>query len=154
MLPLTPHQSYGIGGQDSCGCDGSWLAPNGGKVLTAATNYPLFDIPASDNSGYCKGGCGKCFQLTRTQGGSDSVVVLITNLCPVSGNEEWCKSPNGAGKNYHFDIAIPSGADGTSGQNGWGNTFVNFQKVSCNLAGPMLGNYKNCKCAGERPAQM
>ena len=129
-------KAYGIddGSPGSaCGCSGPWQVPNGGTVLTAATSFPIYGDDAGET--YCGSGCGQCFELENTgnvpcpdsgyQGCGDTsqhkgekVIVLITNSCPIKGNEAWCTSPNPHGYAYHFDIAVPYGVE--QGANDWG----------------------------------
>ena len=127
-------QSYSglASGPGACGCQGSWQAPGYGTLMTAAGSGQIFGT-----SSYCGTGCGRCFQLTNTGnplkcggqgvGGKkgDKIMVMITNLCPQQGNEQWCtvpenlcKGPDGKGYGAHFDMAVPDAF--TGGPNNWG----------------------------------
>lgn len=100
---------------------------------------------------WCGGGCGKCFRLTSTgvstcetcgAGGETgkSITVMVTNLCPFVGNEQWCPNPgqlNPHGYGYHFDIM---GGRGVFGD----NVVVEFQEVPC--PGDAGLAWKSCEC--------
>ena len=96
--------------------------------MTAAGSAQLFGSQT-----YCGTGCGRCFQLTNTGnplkcagqgvGGNkgEKVMVMMTNLCPQQGNEQWCTVPKnlcGDGYGAHFDFAVPGAF--INGPNGWG----------------------------------
>ena len=83
----------------------------------------------------------------------DSIIVMITNACPKTGNEEWCTAPNQFGYGAHFDIAS------VGNPNGWGNVVVQYEKTDCGAAkglagsklqGDLLENYAQCKCAAQK----
>ncbi|ETW79013.1 glycoside hydrolase family 45 protein [Heterobasidion irregulare TC 32-1] len=67
--------------------------------------------------------CGRCFSLTGQAdpyspaftGPFKTVIVKVTDLCPVSGNEEWCGQSTSATTNqhgapFHFDLCEDTGA--------------------------------------------
>lgn len=67
-------------------------------MYTAAGSQALFDTAGAT---WCGAGCGTCFNLTSTgsspcsgcgTGGvsGESIVVMVTNLCPYNGNQQWC----------------------------------------------------------------
>lgn len=118
-------------------------------VYTAAGSQALFD---TDDSSWCGAGCGTCYQLTSTgsapcsscgTGGDagDSIIVMITNLCPNDSNAQWCPAVGGEndyGYSYHFDINAESEVFGD-------NPVVNFESVTCPSAA--ISDYSQCVCA-------
>jgi len=118
-------------------------------VYTAAACQELYD-PAGLS--WCGTGCGKCYQLTSTgsapcqtcgEGGASgqSIIVMVTNLCPNNGNAQWCPTPGGKnqyGYQYHFDIMAQSEVLGD-------NPVVNFEEVTCPSAA--TSDYSQCQCA-------
>lgn len=78
----------------------------GPGVYTAAGSPALFDT-AKSGSSWCGGGCGTCYKLTSTgtsvtkgdEAPGRSIVVMLTNLCPNGGNEQWC--PAAGSKNAY-----------------------------------------------------
>ncbi len=100
----TPRQRYYDGQKGACGCcpaSGnsafSWQAGISSGVYTAAASPAIF----GGSSTWCGSGCGTCFKLTSTgsapcsgcgTGGASgqSIIVMVTNLCPHAGNEQWC----------------------------------------------------------------
>ena len=124
---------YYDGNVGACGCSSGgkmalWQTSPADRVFTAAGSQNLFD---SSSSSWCGNGCGKCYELTnvghvaatgqgRCTGGGDSIIVMITNLCPADGNEVWCSQPkNQYGYRTHFDIM-----NGDGGPMGWGESFL------------------------------
>lgn len=120
-------------------------------VYTAAGSQALFD---TDGSSWCGGGCGKCYNLTSTgtsacngcgEGGvaGESIIVMVTNLCPYNGNEVWCPAAgakNNYGYSYHFDIMAESEVFGD-------NVVVNFEPVAC--PGQAASDWETCTCHGQ-----
>lgn len=117
-------------------------------VYTAAASQALYD---SSGLSWCGSGCGKCYQLTSTgsspcsscgTGGDagESIIVMVTNLCPYNGNAEWCPAVGGTneyGYSYHFDIMAESEVFGD-------NPVVDFEEVSCPSAAS--SDYSQCQC--------
>lgn len=100
---------------------------------------------------WCGSGCGHCFKLTSTgkalagkgQGGEagHSIMVMLTNLCPHNGNEEWCPEPgksNKYGFGYHFDIMAKSKVFGD-------NPIVDFETIAC--PDTAHKRFSSCQCA-------
>jgi endoglucanase len=65
-------------------------------VYAAAASQAIYD---SGGKSWCGSGCGNCYKLTSTgkapcsgcgSGGAadQSIIVMVTNLCPHSGNEQ------------------------------------------------------------------
>jgi endoglucanase len=115
-------------------------------VYTAAGSQALF---STSNLSWCGSGCGTCYQLTSTgtspdgAGGDsgESIIVMITNLCPNNGNAQWCPAVGGTneyGYSYHFDIQAQSEVFGD-------NPIVDFEEVSCPSAAS--SDYATCQCA-------
>ena len=70
---------------------------------------------------------------------SKSIIVMVTNLCPNSGNAQWCPTVGGTnqyGYSYHFDIMAQSEVLGD-------NPVVDFEEVAC----PSTSDYSQCQCA-------
>ncbi|KAB5560100.1 glycoside hydrolase [Coniochaeta sp. 2T2.1] len=146
---------YYDGTKGACGCGPAngnsafpWQAGIGSGIYTAAASPAIF----GGSSTWCGSGCGTCFRLTSTgsapcsgcgTGGASgqSIVVMVTNLCPHAGNERWCAnagSTNNYGYQYHFDIQATSPVLGD-------NPVVNFEQVAC--PSQALTDYKQCQCA-------
>ncbi|KAL4899471.1 RlpA-like double-psi beta-barrel-protein domain-containing protein-containing protein [Aspergillus multicolor] len=153
-LATTTHYSDGLQGACGCGNDlGTWDWSYGisKHVYTAAASQAIFDSGATDATHWCGSGCGKCFRLTSTgvstcdtcgEGGEEgkSITVMVTNLCPFRGNEQWCPNPdelNPHGYGYHFDIM---GGRGVFGD----NVVVEFEEVKC--PGDAGFRWKTCEC--------
>jgi len=86
----------------ACGCGTSsgspfsWQTGIAPGVYTAAASQAIFG-----SGTWCGSGCGQCFKLTSTgsapcsgcgTGGAagQSIIVMVTNLCPYNGNQQWC----------------------------------------------------------------
>jgi endoglucanase len=118
-------------------------------VYTAAGSQALF---STADATWCGTGCGTCYQLTSTgsspcqscgTGGvaGQSIIVMITNLCPNNGNAQWCPVVGGTneyGYSYHFDIMAESEVFGD-------NAVVNFEQVTCPSAA--VSDFSQCVCA-------
>lgn len=98
--------------QPACG-----IAASG---YTAAISQLAFGAPPGVGPGDA---CGRCFQLTGTEdpyspsftGPFKSVIVKVTDECPLSGNQQWCgqttADPNNSfGASVHFDLCEDTGA--------------------------------------------
>ena len=182
-LPLTYllFQHYYDGNKGACGCgtdSGAFPWQLGsGSLWTAAGSSSLFDNGGS--SSWCGSGCGTCYELTNAgsiaasgqgdcTGAGEKITVLITNLCPAQGNEQWCSAPtNRYGFGAHFDINSQSGpASGWSklmpsfvlvlsvplpqyvltGVFSSDNPVVKYRKIDCPSS--LASNYQQCQCAG------
>lgn len=88
--------------------------------FTAAMNQLSYGAPPGVGPGDA---CGRCFAVTANldpfspsfAGPFSTVVVKVTDLCPVAGNQEWCgqtqASPENAhGEAVHFDLCEDTGA--------------------------------------------
>ena len=129
----------------------SWQAGIGNDVYTAAGSQALYD---PSGSSWCGSGCGSCYELTSTgsapasqgAGGAhgQSIIVMVTNLCPNSGNAQWCPQPgakNTYGYEYHFDLmASSSGLGEIMGD----NPVVNFTSVAC--PSQATSDFAQCQC--------
>ncbi|KAI9373938.1 RlpA-like double-psi beta-barrel-protein domain-containing protein-containing protein [Aspergillus egyptiacus] len=152
-LATTTHYSDGLQGACGCGTDVgtyNWQYGLDSAVYTAAANQALFDTTGGMDH-WCGSGCGKCYRLTSTgvsacptcgAGGDPgkSITVMVTNLCPFQGNEQWCPNPgqlNPYGYAYHFDIM---GGEGVFGD----NVVVEFQEVPC--PGVAALRWGTCEC--------
>ncbi|KAJ5619200.1 glycosyl hydrolase family 45 protein [Penicillium lagena] len=127
------------------------LTPGSSGVYTAAGSQALFDTAGAS---WCGGGCGKCYNLTSTgsspcngcgTGGDagESIIVMVTNLCPNNGNAQWCPTVGGTnqyGYSYHFDIMAQSEVFGD-------NPVVNFEPVAC--PGQATSDWETCVCYGD-----
>lgn len=139
----------------ACGCStgghmSPWQASTGSPTLfTAASSQNLF-APGSGSS-YCGSGCGKCYKLTNVgeiaaagqgdcTGSGESITIMVTNLCPANGNQQWCAQPkNQYGYGAHFDIMSHAGPKG------WNNPVVKYHEVACPRT--LTSDFKTCKCA-------
>ncbi|ROV92627.1 hypothetical protein VPNG_09877 [Cytospora leucostoma] len=145
---------YYDGTEGACGCGTSggcysWQTGISSGVYTAAGSQALF---GSDGSTWCGSGCGACYKLTSTgsapcstcgTGGAsgESIVVMVTNLCPSDSNAQWCPQVGGTndyGYSYHFDIMAQSEVFGD-------NVVVDFEEVDCPSAA--TSDYAQCSCA-------
>ncbi|KAH8688980.1 RlpA-like double-psi beta-barrel-protein domain-containing protein-containing protein [Talaromyces proteolyticus] len=153
---LATTTRYYDGQEGACGCGtssglDSWQTGISPKVYTAAGSQALFD---TDGSSWCGAGCGKCYNLTSTgssacngcgTGGvaGESIIVMVTNLCPYNGNQQWCPQPgatNEYGYNYHFDIMAQSEVFGD-------NVVVQFEETAC--PGQATTDWETCVCYGQ-----
>jgi len=126
--------------------------------FTAAASQALFD---TGGASWCGSGCGTCYKLTPTGGyvpnegsappSTNPIVVMITNLCPYSGNAQWCAPVGGVdqyGYPVHFDLR---NAVGQITSMGWNNPEVTYQQVACSSGSsltPSTSNYGQCICGG------
>jgi endoglucanase len=72
-----------------------------------------------------------------------SIIVMVTNLCPNNGNEQWCPAVGGTnqyGFSYHFDIMAQSEVFGD-------NPVVEFEPVPC--PGQAISDFETCVCNGQ-----
>ncbi|KAL6852129.1 endoglucanase-5 [Trichoderma novae-zelandiae] len=147
---------YYDGLEGACGCGSNsggafpWQAGIGNGVYTAAGSQALYDTAGAS---WCGAGCGKCYQLTSTgqspcsscgTGGvaGQSIIVMVTNLCPNNGNAQWCPVVGGTnqyGYSYHFDIQAASEVFGD-------NVVVDFEPVAC--PGQATSDWETCLCYG------
>ncbi|KAH8164065.1 hypothetical protein CIB48_g4197 [Xylaria polymorpha] len=125
------------------------LAAGAAALSGTATTTALF---APNGATWCGSGCGQCYQLTSTghspcstcgTGGANgqSIVVMVTYLCPFNGNQQWCPQPGGRnqyGYEYHFDIMAKNQVFGD-------NTVVNFKSVPRPSAAS--NDFRQCVCA-------
>jgi len=147
---------YYDGLKGACGCGSasgnsmfSWQSNIASGVYTAAASQSIYD---TSNLSWCGSGCGKCYKLTSTgaapcstcgSGGASgqSIIVMVTNLCPNNGNAQWCPTVGGTnqyGYSYHFDIMASSEVLGD-------NAVVDFEAVSCPSAAST--DFAQCQCA-------
>ncbi|KAF7309576.1 Endoglucanase V-like protein [Mycena indigotica] len=89
--------------------------------------------------------CGRCFSLTGnhdpfspsyTGPFGKTIVVKVTDMCPVAGNQEWCgqtatSANNQHGMPVHFDICQDTGGAAQFFPSGHGALTGTFQEVSC-----------------------
>ncbi|PSR78434.1 RlpA-like double-psi beta-barrel-protein domain-containing protein-containing protein, partial [Coniella lustricola] len=148
-------QRYYDGQEGACGCGTSsgpfsWQTGISSGVYTAAGSQALF-APSSSTSTWCGAGCGTCYNLTSTgtapsgqgTGGAagESIIVMVTNLCPYNGNAVWCPQLGGTnayGYQYHFDLMAQSEVFGD-------NPVVEFAEVAC--PAQAATDWKECVCA-------
>lgn len=146
----------------------------GNGFYTAAGSSSLFG-----SGTWCGSGCGKCYKLTSTgsapsgqgTGGASgqSITVMVTNLCPYSGNERWCpqrlvyllrhatsSTQSKFGRSWLIALA-----NYHSGNNQYGyqyhfdimaqnpvigdNSIVDFEEVAC--PGTASSDFQQCQCA-------
>ncbi|KAJ6469770.1 endoglucanase V-like protein [Mycena vitilis] len=91
--------------------------------------------------------CGRCFALTGTQDPfspaytgpfGQSIVVKVTDMCPVAGNEAWCgqtatDQSNQFDMPIHFDICEDTGGAALFFPSGHGALLGSWSEVSCSL---------------------
>jgi len=165
---LTLPQKYSSGGGTACGCNlGSSLGSN---IYTAAGSQNLFGGSGS----WCGTGCGNCYELTNAGslpyanaggciGAGDKITVVITDLCPANGNQQWCSVPDSYGFPAHFDInggpagwgesVLPSpdlyskflGFKGSGADVVSDNPIVKYIKIDCSAS--IKSSYGGCQCA-------
>lgn len=158
-LPCATTTRYWDGNLGACGCGAnnspfSWQW----ESYTAAGSQALFDTAEST---WCGSGCGSCYELTPTgqcptgspcATDTNPIVVMVTNLCPNLGNEEWCPDHNMAnafGYAYHFDL-MDYMMNGIIDKIGWNNPVVTFKRVECGALGsPTCAEAATCECSAE-----
>ncbi|RPD53383.1 endoglucanase V-like protein [Lentinus tigrinus ALCF2SS1-7] len=125
--------------------------------------------------------CGRCFALTGTKDPyspsysgpfGQSIVVKVTDLCPVQGNQEWCgqtqsNQNNQHGEPVHFDICEDTGGAGVFFPSGHGALTGTFTEVSCSqwsgsdggalwngacIKGESAGNWPSTGCGNQGTA--
>ncbi|KAJ7493402.1 RlpA-like double-psi beta-barrel-protein domain-containing protein-containing protein [Mycena galericulata] len=91
--------------------------------------------------------CGRCFALTGSEDPyspaftgpfGKSIVVKVTDMCPVAGNSAFCGQTatdpaNTFGAPVHFDICEDTGGSGVFFPSGHGALLGSFMEVSCSL---------------------
>jgi len=150
-LPCASTTRYWDGQMGACGCGTGNTDPFSWQwtQLTAAGSAPIYG-----SGTWCGSGCGKCYRLTPTAVGASpdgtgattttSVIAKVTNLCPYTGNEQWCAyDVNSYGYDAHFDLMDYNMAGLVSAM-GWNNPEVTYEEVDCASNG-----YLNwgCECA-------
>ncbi|GJJ11356.1 hypothetical protein Clacol_005588 [Clathrus columnatus] len=121
-----------------CGSPACGIAASG---YTAAISQLAFGAPPGDGAGDA---CGRCFKLTGTEdpyspsftGPFNSVVVKVTDECPLQGNQQWCGQTtadpsNSFGASVHFDLCEDTGASSVFFPSGHGALLGTFAEVSC-----------------------
>ncbi|KAK0444210.1 endoglucanase V-like protein [Desarmillaria tabescens] len=119
-------------------------SPACGKTATgytAAMNQLAFGASSGLGAGDA---CGRCFAITGSAdpystsytGPFYSIVVKVTDLCPVSGNEVWCGQTqssltNDYGMPFHFDICEDTGGSAEFFPSGHGALTGTFEEVDC-----------------------
>jgi len=149
--PCASTTRYWDGQKGACGCGTTDTSPFSWQwtKLTAAASAPIFG-----SSTWCGSGCGKCFKLTPTAVGAspigtgatttNSVVAKVTNLCPYTGNEQWCAyDVNSYGYDAHFDL-MDYNMNGLVSAMGWNNPEVTYEEVDCASNGYLDWG---CQCA-------
>ncbi|THH30115.1 hypothetical protein EUX98_g4074 [Antrodiella citrinella] len=110
---------------------------------TAAINQLAFGSEPGMGAGDA---CGRCFALTGTAdpyspaytGPFNTIVVKVTEMCPVANNVEFCgqttSSPNNQhGVPFNFDIFEDTGGAAAFFPSGHGALTGTFTEVSCSL---------------------
>ncbi|KAF9005998.1 endoglucanase V-like protein [Cyathus striatus] len=158
------------------GC-GSPACGKSASGFTAAINQLAFGSSPGAGAGDA---CGRCFRISGTAdpfspsytGPFNSIVVKVTDLCPVQGNEEWCGQSTGSpnnqhGKPFHFDICQDTGGSSAFFPSGHGALTGTFTEVSCSewsgsdggslwngacLSGETAGNWPSVGCGNKGTA--
>ena len=153
LYPCATTTRYWDGLKGACGCgygQGSGTAFSWQhEILTAAASSSVFG-----QGGWCGHGCGECLLVTPTGGFIDGQgsaprntkgqIVLVSNLCPADGNQQWCSSPNHFGYTTHFDL-MDINMHGVVAALGWNNPEVYYHPVPCPNA--QETHWKHCQCA-------
>jgi len=121
-----------------CGSPACGISASG---FTAAISQLAFGSTPGQGAGDA---CGRCFALTGSAdpyspaftGPFHSVVVKVTDLCPLSGNQQWCGQTVSDQKNQfnepvHFDLCEDTGASNAFFPSGHGALTGSFTEVSC-----------------------
>ncbi|KAJ3890482.1 endoglucanase V-like protein [Lentinula edodes] len=109
--------------------------------FTAAINQLAFGSVPGLGAGDA---CGRCFALTGAAdpyspaytGPFNSIIVKVTDMCPVAGNEQWCGQTtsdpiNSFGTEFHFDICEDTGGAAAFFPAGHTALTGSFVEVSC-----------------------
>eukprot|EP00026_Physarum_polycephalum_P020015 Phypoly_transcript_22333.p1 GENE.Phypoly_transcript_22333~~Phypoly_transcript_22333.p1 ORF type:complete len:184 (+),score=11.01 Phypoly_transcript_22333:28-579(+) len=152
-IPCASTTRYWDGQMGACGCGTSGSNPFSWQWnnYTEAGSLPIFG-----SGTWCGSGCGKCYQLTPTGysptggtgcGNCNPITVMITNLCPQQGNEQWCTYPvNQYGYGAHFDL-MDYQMNGLISKLGWNNPEVTYKEVPCGGEGsPSSSEFNQCQC--------
>ena len=96
----------------ACGASSSGISG-----YTAAISQNVYGVGPGAGAGPA---CGECWTLSIDEDAngnpitSKTVNITVNNLCPASGNEEWCDIPAGGtnqhGGQVHFDLCSDTGA--------------------------------------------
>ncbi|KAJ7576926.1 RlpA-like double-psi beta-barrel-protein domain-containing protein-containing protein [Mycena floridula] len=135
----TPSGSASFTMYSGCGTPACGIKASG---FTAAINQLSFGSGPGLGAGDA---CGRCFALTGTADPfspnytgpfGQSIVVKVTDLCPVAGNQQWCGQTTSNQKNqfampFHFDICEDTGGSAVFFPNGHGALTGSFTEVSC-----------------------
>ncbi|KAI0085190.1 endoglucanase V-like protein [Irpex rosettiformis] len=156
------------------GC-GSPACGRSASGFSAAINQLSFGSAPGSGAGDA---CGRCFALT---GNADpyspgytgpfgkTIVVKVTDLCPIAGNQEWCGQTQSNRNNqhnepFHFDICEDTGGAAQFFPSGHGALTGTFQEVSCSqwsgsdgsplwngacLTGETAGNWPSTGCGNQ-----
>ncbi|KZS94520.1 endoglucanase V-like protein, partial [Sistotremastrum niveocremeum HHB9708] len=139
------------------GC-GSPACGKSASGYTAAISQLAFGSSPGAGAGDA---CGRCFRLTANKdpyspsytGPFKSVVVKVTDMCPVSGNQVWCGQTQSNPKNQyaepvHFDLCQDNGASGAFFPSGHGALTGSYTEVPCqgNWSGSDGGSLWNGSC--------
>ncbi|KAF2761397.1 hypothetical protein EJ05DRAFT_483767 [Pseudovirgaria hyperparasitica] len=108
---------------------------------SAAVSENLYGVGPGAGAGPA---CGACYRLTAQKDSSGntlrnagtSIVVMVNNLCPASGNplcsQNGLSGQNQYGANVNFDLCIDSGAAGALfGDSGVGLATGSAEEVDC-----------------------
>ncbi|KAF5355340.1 hypothetical protein D9758_006070 [Tetrapyrgos nigripes] len=119
---------------------------------SAAINQLAYGAPPGLGPGDA---CGRCFALTATQdpfspsypGPFNTIIVKVTDLCPISGNEEWCgqttsKTNNAHGMPFHFDICTDTGGAAAFFPQNHGALLGTFQETVDPNNEPMICRFR------------
>ncbi|KAK0068452.1 endoglucanase-like [Biomphalaria glabrata] len=159
--PCASTTRYDDGHRGACGCgpanSDTPFAWNLADFVTAP-NQKFFDD--GGDSQWCGRNCGHCVKLTPTGGfvnGEGAAphsltphIFMVTNDCPIQGNEEWCGQTGKPGTNHvntkgyevHFDLQNNKGQ--VSNQLGWNNPEVTWESVAC--PGDLVSKWHQCEC--------
>jgi len=151
-LPCATTTRYWDNQLGACGC-----GSNNQPFSWQWDEYTAAAAPSIYGSGsWCGTGCGKCYEICPTCAGcspsgrgapnTNCITVMVTNLCPTNGNQQWCAVPNSYGYGAHFDL-MDHQMNGKISALGWDNPEVTYKEVSCGGGGsPSQAQCKTCYC--------
>ncbi|KAF8478251.1 glycoside hydrolase family 45 protein [Gautieria morchelliformis] len=109
--------------------------------FTTAMNQLSFGAAGGEGAGDA---CGRCFAISGKAdpyspsypGPFSTIVVKVTDLCPLGGNEEWCGQTqanplNRHGQPVHFDLCSDTGASAAFFPPGRGALTGAYTEVPC-----------------------
>ncbi|CAL1547148.1 unnamed protein product [Lymnaea stagnalis] len=160
--PCASTTRYDDGNRGACGCG----PPNSNTPFAwnledyvTAPNQKFFDDGGDKQ--WCGHNCGHCVKLTPTGGfvpgkgqaphSLNAHIFMVTNDCPIVGNQEWCGQAGKPGTNHanshvyviHFDLQNHKSQIAALG---WDNPEVTWESVACPAG--RVAHWHQCECFG------